>query len=204
MKAFLFLLVMLFSAQSIAISSGDFYLGAGYLGVNNLKSTEDDSGESTFLGESYISLLAQAHFDFFSTGYFISPLFLLTPQKNELGDGAGQTSVMRVALNFSKNLGDFSTDSAWSWNFGLGALFYKVEGEGGTVLISDGNTFARPGRTETSKFLTLDLGLSWNIFEKVQLSTEALVAGPFSGRRTFNFLVSLKFKIWGSSLGGGL
>jgi hypothetical protein len=81
---------------------------------------------------------------------------------------------------------------SWEARAGLGMIFYRIQGKGGTAEVSNGSgslTFGLPGRTVSSRVAFLSLGVG-KVVGRAVGALEIYLSSPFGGRRTADLVLS--------------
>ena len=72
---------------------------------------------------------------------------------------------------------------------GPGVLFFRQSGNGGVVVLNNGNSTANfnlPDSNRLSKYWALEGGLIFRVLRNFKIDTRVLISGFLSGRRSFS------------------
>jgi hypothetical protein len=190
------LFVVLTPLTAFAYSPSTFYAGLGFYSQNALqRTTISDDGKASIYGTRSLPLVFKYDIQLSSDLYF-SPEFTtsyLYPRWT--GDGGQKVTLTHLAFPVGAAIGS----SGWDWSAGLGILNIEIKGSGGTKQLNNGGstaTFAIPGRTVTTRTVTLNGGLAYN--EAGRWGLDLIIEGALSSnKRSQSFMFSYLYKFGG-------
>jgi hypothetical protein len=147
---FLIVTALLLSAQAWALVSSGAYVP---FGPSTQKSA--DGARNTFAFDPYLSL----------NGAFEIPFdHVFLPEVGLVFHGEGQDGYKKSTSFILLDVG-YRIDQLWILRYGFGTFRTKISGDGGSVVLPNGNStlaFARPSRSVTSLNTTFDLGIEYS------------------------------------------
>lgn len=149
MKKVLFLFLAMMTFNSFAISS--FWIGAGTM-THNFLSAQNNVTGSTKVVEFAPTVLAGTTFPFFFSGLYFSPG--LGYAKFLTNDNTTKNEYI-IQYHFTH-----SPSAIFQFRYGFSNYITKLSGDGGTVVLSNGNgtaTYYTPSETVTSYTASADI-----------------------------------------------
>lgn len=187
-SSWLIVVVLIFPMEAWCYAFGSTYsFGAGIFNHNAGKTATDaTSTAKPFWNEVYTQLsLTSIHPINFDWAF--SPTFFYALPSKKSPEGNSSSSVFGLNLR-----GLYLLSSGWDIHFGLGLLYYRIVGTGGTVTLSNGSgtsTYASADKTKSSNQFALDLGGAYTYqgwrFEASLLVTNALASSKMALNQIF-------------------
>ena len=193
--------ILIFSQIGYSFQQKSYSVGLSYFSQNVYNEIgQGQTGETKFLGEASYPLSLKYDFAAFGN-WFIAPQLTHTFVPRESAGGSTEITLTHLSFLTGKNFESYG--SAWDWYFGPGILQQKIKGEGGTVQLLNGSTpttFAQPGRTVTTKNVTMNFGSSYKLY-KMRLGLDLVFENFFNNeKRTQSLMFSLAY-VFGNGLG---
>ena len=108
--------------------------------------------------------------------------------------------ISTVVLQLNKFVIDHEISSSLSWNYGLGLMRYEIKGSGGEVRLNNGtgtSTFYKAKRTVATTLALAQLGLGYEINDKLSLDFEFFLTGILSERLSYHSYLALNYSFGG-------
>ncbi|MDZ4676817.1 MAG: hypothetical protein SGI74_04830 [Oligoflexia bacterium] len=180
------------------VNSNSLYLGLGVLTHNLMRVSQNNTGESNFLGPLYYPLLAQTYIDF-QNDWFFGPQIGYTALPRTAPDGGSKSSFLLINTPLLQHFGE---NDEWDWSVGPGFIFYIIQGTGGTTALNNGSgtsTFAQPSRTQLASTISLNLGVGYT-YEYIHVGIDTITEGVLSSsRRSFSLMLYFTYDILGGT-----
>lgn len=176
-------------ARSTHVSSGSsgLFVGLGYFSQNSLyRNTTKDTGKTELLGTAMYPLI----FGYKTT---VFDDWIVTPQLQWTVMPRDTDTAKMSFLFLDLPVGGSFWDS-FEWFVGPGLFWYSIAGKGGTKVMSNGTgtaTFGVGDRTSTTKTVTMDLGVAFNLGAN-RFSFGSVSEGflSTSGKRSYNLYLN--------------
>ena len=180
------------SFNSAARPAGSHLFGLSNYSRNMMRVTESEDASPDFLGNTDLQILLQYRYFYQLTDtILIMPRigYSIIPRENR--DGAAKTSLLMLSVPVTQ---PFSEN--WEWSYGASYIQQTIKGNGGTVVLNNGNetaTFYRPTGTSVSNYFSVDFGISKN-FGAFQVDLELILVSLLTERRSYNLLLSFGYQ----------
>ncbi len=181
--SFLFVCGIAAPAQSWAFGETDapmLYLGGGAINHNsNRAATSATTGATKTFDEVYAHVGALGLFGL-DADWGISPFFYYGVTTKKSPEGGQSTGVYAGGVRALYNIMD-----GLDVHVGPAALFYRISGKGGTVVLSNGSstaTFGLPSLSKTSRVLAWDIGIGFGV-DVVRIDAGVFVSGLVSSSK---------------------
>lgn len=183
------------SSRSVGSFGGNkYFVGIGAIDHNEgVASTNAITGDKTSLAETYSNITLAAIFPTFES-WSLSPILMYGyPYKTSYeGDETSLVHVLELRAIHEASLG-------FDYHFGLGVLYYKQTGLGGTKVLSNGNgtsTFGIPNTASISTLLAWDLGGGYK-YDKYRFDLSLLITQIFSSaKRAYNPVFTASMEVF--------
>lgn len=143
---------------SWAFKDNSVGVGIGYFSQNFLnETTQNQAGTTSLLGEANYVLNLKYDASIFSD-WFLAPQLSYTPSPRQSSGSSAKVTLTHLSFLVGKNI-----NSEFDWYAGPGLLQEDIKGNGGTVILNNGTTyatFALPGSSSTARKVTMNLGSS--------------------------------------------
>lgn len=183
------------SLNSHAFSDKTAAIGIGYLAENSMgRITKTTSGQpNAMIGTTTFPLILKYDWSL-NSNWFLSPSLAYTILDRDTAGGSSKVNLWHLVFAFGENF----SSGQWDWYVGPGLLSRTIKGSGGTTVLSNGNgtaTFSLPGRSSTSRVMTINTGISYS-FDNSRLGFELISEGLLSDKRTFSFMLNYTYSFW--------
>ncbi len=182
------------SSHASSSSGNKYFVGIGAIDHNEgVASTNAVTGDKTSLAETYSNITLAAIFPTFDS-WSLSPILMYGyPYKTSYeGDETSLVHVLELRGIHEASLG-------FDYHFGLGVLYYKQTGLGGTKTLSNGNStssFAIPNTASISTLWAWDLGAGYK-YDKYRFDLSILTTQIFSSaKRAFNPVFTASMEVF--------
>lgn len=179
-----------------AFSSGGIKLGIGFYSQNSGgEITKQADGAPSSLGSSSLPLFLKYDWNFMG-GWFFAPQLSYTPIGRTSAGDSTTTTMTQLLLPVGTEI-TRSGEMIVDWEAGLAVSQYTMTGAGGTEQLSNGtgtSTFARPGRTVTTKTVALMGGISASQ-ARLRFAFDLFIEGIATEKRTPSLMLSFAYML---------
>lgn len=173
--------------MSMSFDAGAIVGTGGYspFGPTTQKAADGDTNAFSF----HPMMVLNGAYPLFS-GHLFTPQMGLVLHRNKFDENEKKTVFILM-------------DVAYIWHpkfilrYGIGSFLTKVGGNGGTILLDNGNdttAFAKPDHTVTSYNTTLNFGFEFAVNRNYAIQTEAFAFSLFDSRaRAVSYLLSVNY-----------
>ncbi len=175
------------------MTDGESKVGLSYFSENYNNISINQDGDTANKGVVSFPLVYRYSMNFL--GQFLIPQFSYTfiPRKTA-GDGA-EVTTMQLGFLLGQNFA-----SSFDWHIGPNYISRKYDGKGGSTVLNNGGgsaTFGVPGKTVTTKALSLIVGLGWQMTTAQNLTFDVVLESALNNDALTQSIVLTYFYTFG-------